>query len=360
MCKPTSRPCTRPPDQAFAPFDLGFSPYGATGTKRTGQTAHAEPPSPSLLGIVCPPRGPVKRHPTRTARGLSHAGPPTSEFRSAAGRREPAPARRSGPPSGGDRVDARLRPAPNRRRAQQTVWVRCGCWRGDTSRHPPPPTPVLALGAARAQGFRAGAPQARAHLRPTSSTGPTPPRFAGRPGRRPPASMASPWRPTPGPRSPRRTASATRPGGVRRQYGADGGSRGRLPVPPSCRAALPKPRGRCGGGQWAGTPGGLARDSTVVRAIVQPPTPLPEGRHPSVPPQGRVVLGESLAPQAIAGAGRVRRVRPSVAPVTPRAPRPHRGAEPVRGKRWQARADRHTAPKSPPLVAPSGRRPPLE
>ena len=54
------------------------------------------------------------------------------------------------------------------------------------------------------------------------------------------------------------------------------------------------------------------------------------------PPQGRVVLGESLAPQAIAGAGRIRRVRPSVAPVTPRAPRPHRGAEPVRSKRWQA------------------------
>ncbi len=46
------------------------------------------------------------------------------------------------------------------------------------------------------------------------------------------------------------------------------------------------------------------------------------------------------------------------APVTPRAPRPRRGAEPVRGKRWQARADRRTAPKSPPLVAPSGRRPP--
>ncbi len=51
-------------------------------------------------------------------------------------------------------------------------------------------------------------------------------------------------------------------------------------------------------------------------------------------PQGRVVLGDSLAPQAIAGAGRIRGVRPSVAPVTPRAPRPHRGAKPVRSKRW--------------------------
>ncbi len=74
--------------------------------------------------------------------------------------------------------------------------------------------------------------------------------------------------------------------------------------------------------------------------------------------QGRGVLGESLAPQAIARAGRIRRLRPPVAPVTPRAPRPRRRAEPVRSKRWQAQADRRTAPQSPSLVVPSGRRPP--
>ena len=87
----------------------------------------------------------------------------------------------------------------------------------------------------------------------------------------------------------------------------------------------------------------------------RPPADMTPPRHLS---QGRVVLGESLAPLAVAAAGRIRHVRPSVAPVTPRAPQPRRGAHLARSKRWQARLDRRAAPKSPLVAAPSRRRPP--
>ncbi len=180
-----------------------------------------------------------------------------------------------------------------------------------------------------------------------------------------------------GPRKSRRSRGWRRPGGsasvpVRQKRGwICGRPPVRAPRPPARRALRPKAPRR-------NDPD--FREGAVGRPGAQGPAP----RHDLTRSRHGVLLRQRRPPDTArfrmispwhnrAGSRRSGRVacatgdcgrRPNSrrtavrAPVTPRAPGPHRGAEPVRGKWWQARADRYAAPKSPPLVASSGRRPP--